>query len=110
MALIAAQLGVIEESVILNMSFDWFQDVLDVMGEFVNYQAIVNYAGNAFCEKSWDMILDNNPVLKGQILTSEERSWELFFNTAQYTEVTHGGNNGKANDTAGAGSNGQGSD
>ena len=25
------------------------------------YDAIVNYAGNSFCDKSWDMITKNNP-------------------------------------------------
>lgn len=74
------------------MSYDWFSSILDVLGERVNYEAIVNYAGNSFCEKSWDMIMDNNPMLKGQILTSEERSWEAFFNTAEITTISKGGN------------------
>lgn len=72
------------------MSYDWFTTVLETLGEFVNYEAIVNYAGNSFCEKAWDMILDNNPMLKGQILTSDQRSWENFFNTAKYEVVKKG--------------------
>lgn len=87
------------EEAILDMSYDWFQEILDVLGEFVNYDAVVNYAGNAFAEKSWDMIMDSNPMLKGQILTAEERSWQNFFNTAKYTVVKRGEKNdtGKGN-------------
>ena len=64
------------------MSYDWFSDVLDVLGESINFSAIVNYAGNAFVEKSWDMILDNNPMLKGSMPTSEERQMAAFFDTS----------------------------
>ena len=95
MALIAAHMGVVSEDEIMNMSYDWFSDVLDVLGEFVEYEAISNYAGNVFCEKSWDMILDSNPMLKGQILTSAERSWENFFNTAKIKTIVKGENDGK---------------
>lgn len=92
MALIAVKLGVVDEDKLLNMSYDWFTAILDTLGEFVNYEAVVNYAGNSFCEKSWDMITDNNPMLKGQILTSEQRSWENFFNTAEIKTMSKGGN------------------
>lgn len=84
------------------MSFDWFQNVLNVLGEVVNFNAVANYAGNAFCEKSWDMILDANPMLKGQILTSEQRSWEQFFATADIKTVTHKNKGDNANGNAGA--------
>lgn len=90
MVLLAAYCGIVNEDEILNMSYDWFTDMLDAMGEFVNYQAVVNYAGNAFCEKSWDMIMDSNPILKGQILTSDQRSWENFFNTAEIRTISKG--------------------
>ena len=104
MALIAAHLGIIDEDAILNMTFDWFNEVLEVLGEVVNYNAVVNYAGNSFCEKSWDMILDSNPMLKGQILTSDQRSWEQFFNTAKIRTITKGERkNGEANGGFGAG-------
>lgn len=109
MTLLAAHCGVVSEDEILNMSYDWFTDLLDVMGEFVNYEAIINYAGNAFCEKSWDMIMDSNPMLKGQILTTEQRSWETFFNTATIKTVIKGeASNGEANGHPGPGGNGQG--
>lgn len=95
MALIAAHLGIIDEDAILNMTFDWFNDVLEVLGEVVNYNAVVNYAGNSFCEKSWDMILDSNPMLKGQILTSDQRTWQNFFNTAEIKTIERGKGYGK---------------
>ena len=88
------------------MPFDWFNEVLDVLGEVVNFTAIANYAGNAFCEKSWDMILDNNPMLKGQILPSEQRALEKFFMTADIKKVRKGDGNGKDHEGTGAGSNG----
>lgn len=31
------------------------------LGHKLNYDAVVNYAGNAFCEKSWEMITESNP-------------------------------------------------
>lgn len=43
------------------MSYVFFEDVLANLGHKLNYDAIVNYAGNSFCEKSWDMIMDSNP-------------------------------------------------
>ena len=95
MALIAAHLGIIDEDAILDMSFDWFNDVLEVLGEVVNYNAVVNYAGNSFCEKSWDMILDSNPMLKGQILTADQRTWQNFFNTAEIKTIERGKGHGK---------------
>lgn len=104
MALLAARCGVVSEDEILNMSYDWFTDMLDVLGEFINYDAVINYAGNAFCEKSWDMIMDSNPLLKGQILTSEQRTWENFFNTATIRTISREERkNGEANGGFGAG-------
>lgn len=43
------------------MSYDFFEAVLANLGHKLNYDAVVNYAGNSFCEKSWDMIEDSNP-------------------------------------------------
>lgn len=43
------------------MSMPFFDDVLEELGHKLAYDAIVNYAGNSFCEKSWDMIQENNP-------------------------------------------------
>ena len=47
------------------MSYVFFDDVLEELGHKLSYDAIVNYAGNSFVEKSWDMIMDSNPMLMG---------------------------------------------
>lgn len=57
----AAHLGVVDEAQIDDMSYSFFEDVLEELGHRLNYEAIVNYAGNTFCEKSWQMISENNP-------------------------------------------------
>ena len=59
--MLAAHLGIIDEEQINNMSYVFFDDVLRELGYKLNYEAVVNYAGNAFCEKSWDMIEKSNP-------------------------------------------------
>lgn len=61
MALVAVHLGVIDEEQIDNMSYVFFEDILTELGHKLTYDAIVNYAGNSFCEKSWDMITKHNP-------------------------------------------------
>lgn len=57
----AAHLGVLDEETINNMSYVFFEDVLAELGHRLNYEAVTNYAGNSFCEKSWEMIQDANP-------------------------------------------------
>lgn len=44
------------------MSYIFFEDVLTELGHKLTYDAIVNYAGNSFVEKSWDMIVEHNPM------------------------------------------------
>ena len=61
MAIIAAHMGIVDEEAINNMSMVFFEDVLSELGKKLNYDAVVNYAGNSFCEKSWEMIHDANP-------------------------------------------------
>ena len=53
----------VDEELINNMSFVFFEDVLDELGHKLTYEAVSNYAGNSFCEKSWEMIQDNNPFV-----------------------------------------------
>lgn len=48
------------------MSFVFFESVLSELGKKLNYDAIVNYAGNSFCEKSWDMIQEAYPMGGGK--------------------------------------------
>ena len=59
--MIAAHLGIVNEDQINSMSFIFFEDVLLELGYKLHYDAVVNYAGNGFCEKSWDMIRESNP-------------------------------------------------
>ena len=47
------------------MSYVFFEDVLAELGHKLTYDAVVNYAGNAFAEKAWDMITENNPFNVG---------------------------------------------
>lgn len=55
-ALIAAHLGEVDEDKINSMSYVFFEDVLSEFGHKLHYDAVVNYAGNSFMEKSWDLI------------------------------------------------------
>lgn len=48
------------------MSLIFFEDVLMELGKKLNYDAVVNYAGNSFCEKSWNMIQDAHPMTSGK--------------------------------------------
>lgn len=98
MVLVAAYLGVAEEDRVLNMSYDWFSSILDVIGERVNFEAVSNYGGNAFVENSWDMIMDANPLTKGVIETSHERNMAAFFNDPRtiVLPAKGEGNNGEA--------------
>lgn len=60
--IVAVHLGVIDENMINDMSYVFFEDVLEQLGHKLIYDAVVNYAGNGFCDKSWDMITENNPL------------------------------------------------
>lgn len=44
------------------MSWVFFEAVLEALGRKLNYDAIVNYAGNGFCSKAWEMIEASNPL------------------------------------------------
>lgn len=59
--MIATHLGVVDEDRINNMSFPFFEDVLDELGHKLHYDAVVNYAGNSFMEKSWALIIEYSP-------------------------------------------------
>ena len=60
-AMIATHLGVVDENQINEMSYVFFESVLEELGFMLNYQAVANYAGNAFCKDSWELIKDSNP-------------------------------------------------
>lgn len=58
----ATHLGVVDEEAINNMSIVFFEAVLAELGHKLMYDAVVNFAGNAFCEKSWEIIMDHYPM------------------------------------------------
>lgn len=82
MALIAAHLGVVDEEEINNMSYVFFEDVLEELGHKLTYEAIVNYAGNAFCEKSGEMIQEHNPFNIREKQNTAIKSLASFFGGA----------------------------
>lgn len=68
------------------MSYIFFSDVLDELGHKLNFEAIVNYAGNSFVEKSWDMIMDSNPMTMGDnkhMSSSQAKTFADFFSKAR---------------------------
>ena len=86
MALIATHLGVVDEEQIDNMSYIFFSDVLEELGHKLNFEAIANYAGNSFVEKSWDMIMDSNPMMIGDgthMSNRQAKSFADFFSRAR---------------------------
>lgn len=85
MALVAVHLGVIDEEQIDNMSYVFFEDVLAELGHKLTYDAVVNYAGNSFCEKSWDMITEHNPFNVQDEKSKAMNTLVGFFNTASAT-------------------------
>ena len=60
------------------MSYVFFDNVLTELGHRLNYDAIVNYAGNSFVEKSWDMIMDSNPMSMGDGKHMSSRKAKTF--------------------------------
>lgn len=67
------------------MSYVFFEDVLEELGHKLTYDAVVNYAGNSFCEKSWDIISEHNPLLisaDGKANTKTMNALASFFNSA----------------------------
>lgn len=87
--MIATHLGVVDEEQINNMSYVFFNEVLEELGHKLSYDAIVNYAGNSFVEKSWDMIMDSNPFNLGdekKMSSSQAQSFADFFSKARIVE------------------------
>lgn len=85
-ALIAVHVGVIDEEKIDNMSYLFFEEVLEELGHKLNYDAVVNYAGNSFAKDSWDMIQESNPMLMGdgkQMSRKKQQEMASFFGAAR---------------------------
>lgn len=71
------------------MSYVFFNNVLEELGHKLSYDAIVNYAGNSFCDKSWDMIMDANPMTMGDekhMSAKQAQTFADFFSKARIVE------------------------
>lgn len=44
------------------MSIPFFKAVLKALGKRLNYEAVVNYAGNSFCKDAGKLISESNPL------------------------------------------------
>lgn len=74
----------IDEEQLNNMSYIFFEDVLEELGHKLSYDAIVNYAGNSFCKDSWDMIMESNPFTMGDgHVSKKQREMANFFGSAR---------------------------
>ena len=81
--LVAVHLGIVDEEQINNMSLDFFENVLEELGRKLNYDAIVNFAGNSFCQDAWDMIQEANPMFdEDHGGNNVERTMAALFNGA----------------------------
>lgn len=58
------------------MSFLFMEDILEQLGKKLTYDAIVNYAGNSFCEKAWEMITEHNPMISKNVNTQGKKLLE----------------------------------
>lgn len=68
----------------------FFESVLEELGKKIDYQAVVNYAGNSFCEKSWDMIMEANPMVEHK--HSGASAVAAFFDTGTVVHKTRESN------------------
>lgn len=68
------------------MSMLFFDSVLASLNKKLNYDAVVNYAGNGFCNKSWEMIQEAHPF--GNKEQHQSNSIASFFEHA--TVITAG--------------------
>ena len=65
----AAHLGIVDENAINNMSYIFFQDVLEALGKRINFESISNMYGKTVFDKKGGqaitkMIQDANPLTK----------------------------------------------
>lgn len=70
MSIVAVYLGQTDETKINDMSIPFFNNVLMALGKRVNYDAVVNYAGNSFAKDSWKLIQEANPFNKPKKVSS----------------------------------------
>lgn len=84
--MVATHLGVVDEEQINSMSYIFFEDVLEQLGQKLQYDAVTNYAGNSFVKDSWEMIQDANPFFAGDgkhMSSRQAQTMADFFNGAR---------------------------
>lgn len=79
------------------MSYLFFENVIEELGHKLVYDAVVNYAGNSFCENSWDMISENNPmsILDAGHMTKEQKDLMRFLEGADVMDSKGAKGNGR---------------
>lgn len=79
------------------MSYIFFEDIIEELGHKLVYDAVVNYAGNSFCENSWDMISENNPmsILDAGHMTKEQKDLMRFLEGADVMDSKGAKGNGR---------------
>lgn len=60
----AAHLGEVSEIKINDMTYVWFNLVLEALGKRINFESISNLYGNSFAQKSQEIIQSANPLVK----------------------------------------------
>lgn len=80
-----------DEEQIDNMSLLFYESVLETLGRKLNYDAVVNYAGNSFCDKSWNMIQEAYPLTKNKGVFGNENAL-AFLESATVIKRTEGYN------------------
>lgn len=60
----AANLGIVDEEAINNMSYIWFTMVLEALGRRLDYESVSNLYGNSFAKDAAKIISGANPLLK----------------------------------------------
>ena len=63
-AAVAAHLGEVEEDKINNMSYVWFNLVLEALGKRLNYSSISNLYGNSFAKDAAKLVQQAYPLAK----------------------------------------------
>lgn len=81
-------MGVVDEELIMNMSYVFFEDVLEELGHKIIYDAVVNYAGNGFVKDAWSIINEHNPMNVKDKSNSGVQQFASFFSNANIRVVT----------------------
>lgn len=60
----AANLGIVDEEAINNMSYVWFTMVLEALGRRLDYESVSNLYGNSFAKDAAKIVSGANPLMK----------------------------------------------